>query len=59
VKFGEDDTASQIMASSEPDQQKQLGRQLTCDNNSVWMEVLSDVVKKANFEKVIFLLIFS
>lgn len=49
--FGDDETADKIMATSEPKEQKQFGREVKNFNDDDWNKVADDIVYDANLAK--------
>jgi len=49
--FGDEETASQIMRTDRPDEQKALGRQVKNFNSDRWQKVCLGIVYKGNYAK--------
>ena len=51
IYFGDHETAKKIMATSEPKEHKQLGREVKNFNEDDWNDVADDIVYEANLAK--------
>ena len=52
VLFGDDEAAQKILDTSEPREQKAIGRTVRNFDDKVWKEKCRDIVKKGNRAKV-------